>query len=762
MKFAPDTIFCEVLLNKLTNVGQFEIGQKIYGIKTDLALGIEKNYFRVIDVDPLHEDFDVGEYQEAKIAGTNPQQAYNPTPKRHEIELNDKTREINDLARTIVRHMKLQKNFPFFYRPRLNRVVEVKKQLDKKNEIEYNMIIEVNPYRLISVLQHNLDFVRFDPKRPFEPIKEDIKETKARLLMHTDVFLNALPKLDRVIGYNMAYSMQGTLHVTHTGYNEDSEIYVTEGAPELSTMDVSKAKDLLLEVFEEFCFKEESDKVIALAYLLTPFARGFYSKSNTNNPVFMIKANRERAGKDYLAGCVGIIYEGEAINFAPISTGERTDNDELRKRVMSVLMAGGRRYHSQNNKGNINNAFFEMVTTSPVIKERLLGRNDIVELDNEIDFSLSCNIGITYTPDLKNRSRSINLFYAEENANARQFKKADLHGWIRDKRKQLLGAIFTLYKTWFEAGAPNPRCVFSSFPEWARVVGGVMEYHGLGDPTIEQEDDAVGGDYETVEMKKLYEICHEKQQGFYRITDIINVIKDEDVFSSWDFSTKSAQTRIGLVVRKYVGRVLSSIKLVNRTPNQPRASRIEYVFEKIIILPKNEQKNDKILECNTKIHLSTSISTEIEQKKVYTPEYTFQNTEYGGTNQYTKADTNEPKDRKNLATLATFGNVTYPVSNFEDKTYIRLQTLPKDTKVTTNFVTQTPNFENFGGSVSDGTQKNLQNVFAGLLKTGTPQDAPKNAVLIEKLIEELGEEIVLFYFENGTLMKINPKYCMIT
>jgi hypothetical protein len=629
--FAPNTVFCEVLINNLTNVGTFQIGQKIFGIRPDLSLGIEKGYFRVLDVDPLHEEFDINDYQEARIAGTNPQQKYNPKPIKQTIELNADNKEINDFARQVATSLVKQKHAPFYYRPKLNRLVEVKKQKDKKNDIEYNMIAEVNVYRTITVLQEAIDFVRYDPKQPYVPVKENIKDNQARLLMQTDAFISAMPKLDRVIGYNMAYVLHNKLHYTHTGYNEESEIYVTEGAPELLTMDTDKAKRLLSEVFEEFCFKEESDKVVALSYLLTPFARGFYSKSNTNNPVFMIKANRERAGKDYLAGCVGIIYEGEAINFAPISTGERTDNDELRKRIISVLMNGGRRYHSQNNKGNINNAFFEMITTTPVVKERLLGRNDVVELDNEIDFSLSCNIGITYTPDLKNRSRSINLFYAEENANARQFRKTDLHGWVRDNRQQLLGAIFTLYKSWFEAGQPRPSCVFTSFPEWARVVGGVMEYHGLGDPTIEQEDDAVGGDYETVEMKKLFEYCFEKQQHFYRVAEIINTVKEEDVFSNWDFTTKAAQTRLGLIVRKYVGRVLSGIKLVNRTPSQMRASRIEYQFEKTTttlpnFMPKNDKNDTNVTQINTLLEkkeacvtFSSSILPEVDKNDIASP-----------------------------------------------------------------------------------------------------------------------------------------------
>jgi hypothetical protein len=175
---------------------------------------------------------------------------------------------------------------------------------------------------------------------------------------------------------------------------------------------LEKAKEIIDNLFKEFCFKSEQDKINAIAGFITPYLRGLFSSFSVRTPVFIYEANRERAGKDYLAGLTGILYEGFALEEPPISTGDKMQNnsDELRKKILSSMMYGRKRLHFSNNKGYLNNAVFESITTAEKYSDRPLGRSEILTFHNELDFSLSGNIGMTLTPDLANRSRFIKLF----------------------------------------------------------------------------------------------------------------------------------------------------------------------------------------------------------------------------------------------------------------------------------------------------------------------------------------------------------------
>jgi hypothetical protein len=67
---------------------------------------------------------------------------------------------------------------------------------------------------------------------------------------------------------------------------------------EISGVD-SSGKIEIFRRYKEFCFKDEQDKINAIAGLLTPYLRGLFKNFNTRTPLFFYMANRERAGKDY-------------------------------------------------------------------------------------------------------------------------------------------------------------------------------------------------------------------------------------------------------------------------------------------------------------------------------------------------------------------------------------------------------------------------------------------------------------------------------
>ena len=96
-------------------------------------------------------------------------------------------------------------------------------------------------------------------------------------------------------------------------------------------MSVERAKEILNRIHAEFCFLNEQSKVHALARIITPFARGLLGFT-TRVPLWIFRANRPRAGKDYLAVMTILTYEGIAAEDSPIGR----DQEETGKRIMSA------------------------------------------------------------------------------------------------------------------------------------------------------------------------------------------------------------------------------------------------------------------------------------------------------------------------------------------------------------------------------------------------------------------------------------------
>jgi hypothetical protein len=379
------------------------------------------------------------------------------------------------------------------------------------------------------------------------------------------------------------------------GYDGRLNSYLIKDAPTMERMSAEQAKELINEMFAEFCFETDTDKIQAIAALITPACRGLYCRTTARTPITLIMANREGAGKDYLAGCIDIVYEGEHVENPPICTDDKFSNssEELRKKLTAALKHGRRRIHFGNNRGNLRNAVLEQFATAEVWRDRELGKNIELTLNNEVDISLSANVGITYTPDFWRRCRPINLSLDIEDVNSRRYQKPDLHGWVKENRGRLLSALNSLILDWYENGKRPGNTPFSGFPEWGRVVGGVMQYHELGDPCLRIEDNyGVGGDEEGRNMKMLWELLLKraseapggnKEFSIQDIRDIITTTQGdgEGFFEDWNFSLLGTPARLGKLMRRHKGRIHSGIRMTIKKNSGGKSERDRFSFTKV-------------------------------------------------------------------------------------------------------------------------------------------------------------------------------------
>lgn len=477
-----------------------------------------------------------------------------------------------------------------FYRVDSREIIEIGKVKILENEdYTYTGFISMEPSRFITMIEEYITpgvYMKENKSGKIKFVPRSMTAELAKTVLDSNILQISVPQINRIFTVPIPIIYKGELTFPKKGYDSRFGSWLPADAPEITdpNMSLEDAKKIINELFSEFCFQGKQDFVNAIAALLTPFLRGLFTSFSVRAPVFFYLANRERAGKDYLAGVTGIIYEGFALEESPICNSEKNGNnsDELRKKLLSAMIHGRKRLHFSNNKGFIDNAVFEAITTSMKHSDRLLGHNEVLTFDNELDFSLSGNIGVGFTPDFANRCRFIRLFLDIENANLRKFNKPLLHNWVLENRSKILSALYAFVRNWREKGSLPGTVPFASFSQWAAICGGIMEAAGYPSPCVPDEGIvSVAGDTETVEMKKLFLACYEKfPDKEIKKQNIIDIINDEEIFPYLDFSKKDDQMKFGLLLTRYEERVLGDIRLVVSKKSE-KASRREYKFTKL-------------------------------------------------------------------------------------------------------------------------------------------------------------------------------------
>lgn len=487
-----------------------------------------------------------------------------------------------------------------FFRTDSRDIIEIGKIKNNEDEnYEFLGFIKMTPSRFITLVEKYATpgiYKQVKIKNEESEIKKNVFKKKsmhtelANTVLNSEILQMVLPRIDRIFTVPIPIIHNGEITFPKRGYDKRFRSWLPYDAPEIDTnMSLEEAKSILYDILKEFCFQSEQDMINAIAAILTPFIRGLLPTFNTRTPVFFYIGNRERCGKDYLAGITGILYEGYALEEPPISTNENkksSSNEELRKKILAAMISGRKRLHFSNNKGFINNAVFESIITAKVYSDRILGRSEILTFNNELDFSLSGNTGVGFTPDFANRCVFIHLFLDIEDANSRKFERPNLHQYVEENRSKILSALYALCRNWFDKGRKPGSVPFASFPEWAEVCGGIMEAAGYENPCKQtNETSLLGGDVETTDMRELFKLCYDKYpETWIKKTEIRRILEEEDIdiFSYYDFSKKSDQIKFGNLITKFTGRILADIKMIVKDP-KVRPSRQEFMFTKNLL-----------------------------------------------------------------------------------------------------------------------------------------------------------------------------------
>jgi len=250
--------------------------------------------------------------------------------------------------------------------------------------------------------------------------------------------------------------------------------------PEADIDDASAAVDTLLEVVCDFPFEAPEHRAAWLAGLLTPLARFAFEGPA---PLFLVDANIRAAGKGLLAQTIARIVLGRDM---PVSSYAHED-EEMRKRVTGIALAGDRLVLLDNLEGLFGNATLSRALTACSWKDRLLGCNQEIDLPLLSAWYATGN-NVSITGDVARRTMHVRLDVLDERPEGRMgFRHPNLLAWIGQERPRLLSAALTILAAFCRAGRPSQDLTpYGSFEGWSDLVRQALVWSGQPDPHLTQ------------------------------------------------------------------------------------------------------------------------------------------------------------------------------------------------------------------------------------------------------------------------------------
>ena len=235
---------------------------------------------------------------------------------------------------------------------------------------------------------------------------------------------------------------------------------------------------LIKEVLSGFPFAAPHDRAAALSAILT----GCIRHSLKAAPMHTFNAPVMASGKSLLADVVALIATGHpatVMSYTP-------DGDEMRKRVLSVLMQGDLVVNLDNVEEPLSSQTLCTVLTQESFTDRILGVNKTGTAPTLCCWIATGN-NLVVAGDLTTRIVPCNLDPQVERPEEREFQR-NLYDWIPVNRPKLIRAVLTVLRAYIVAGKPKqPIKNFARFEDWSGLVRSALVWLGEADPLTGRE-----------------------------------------------------------------------------------------------------------------------------------------------------------------------------------------------------------------------------------------------------------------------------------
>lgn len=230
---------------------------------------------------------------------------------------------------------------------------------------------------------------------------------------------------------------------------------------------------ILQEVLVGFPFAEPSDRAAALSALLTALIRPALRTA----PLHTFDAAQAGTGKSLLADAVALIATGSTAKVMTFTS----DPEEMRKRVLAILLQGAAVVNLDNVEEPLQGAALCSVLTQATYTERFLQHSRMVTVPTCCTWLATGN-SLQVVGDITRRCIPCRIDAQCEHPEEREFDR-DLYEWIPAHRPELVAAGLTILRAYIAAGTPKQAIKrLGGFEDWSNTVRSALIWLGEADP----------------------------------------------------------------------------------------------------------------------------------------------------------------------------------------------------------------------------------------------------------------------------------------
>lgn len=260
--------------------------------------------------------------------------------------------------------------------------------------------------------------------------------------------------------------------------------------------DATTAVATLYDVVQDFPFVSPEHLSAWMALLFTPFARPTIDGCV---PFGVLDKNAHRVGATFLADVIGEIFSGR-----PLPRMSNTNEEEMRKRLLSLAISGDPIVLLDNIEGTLDSPTLAGTITSMTVQDRRLGANEIVAMPMRALWLVTA-ANLILSNELVGRALHVRLETSFEHPEHRTgFKYSPLLPHVHRERPKLASAVLTVLRGYFAAGCPDQGLpAWGSFEEWSHIVRGALVWVGMPDPLQGRTELVESGDSEIGALERV-------------------------------------------------------------------------------------------------------------------------------------------------------------------------------------------------------------------------------------------------------------------
>lgn len=385
---------------------------------------------------------------------------------------------------------------------------------------ERGVLVEMEPNRFRTYVERHCTPARFFWDKHGACTKREMTMSRevATGTLASDAFIEqqrSLVRVNQVASpvWRQSGANTNKIELLQVGYDEESRTF-TVGVPGVVVqMDMpleAAVKYLREDLLKEFPFGDRDKatglsraEAVHVAAMLSVYAPALVPLVAAR-PGVLWMANASRTGKTLLAKTAQIPVFGTA-SVTPMKTEEEFDKvlDTATIEAWPVLFL-------DNLTGLLKSPSLDAFMTSPTRRARIMGGQKSFAAERTTQVLLTGN-NLGLSEDLEERFLICDLYLEDMDPRARKIERRIDEGWLGrpENRSKILSALWSLVRSWDEAGRTLSKTVIPGFETWSEVYGGIVEHAGFGSPLVRPQLAHGGNDWKRDLMAMLEELAND-------------------------------------------------------------------------------------------------------------------------------------------------------------------------------------------------------------------------------------------------------------